>query len=236
MWRDKIRSGYHQFSATVEAVEHYVVQWFDGDRSVAPDLDQFSIPVVLKSKKRTITCVNAAYREFFSHCDELPVGKHSDEIVEDSTLELSRQTDAFLLENCVKIHLEYFTVGRSGDRFLVRCNKTNLEAFGYEPYSILFIGVPIKQVPQGDGLKYDIAKQFAIYQQLSSTQKRICALCALGETTRATARALGVSTKTIEKHRQRALVQLGLDRPVEIVQLLVRFEERGLIKDLSKSE
>ncbi|MCC9599395.1 LuxR C-terminal-related transcriptional regulator [Stieleria sp. JC731] len=234
MWRDKIREGYHPFSATVEAIEHYIVQWFDGDRSAPPNLDQFSVPIVLKSKNRTITCVNKAYRDFFSLCDEFPVGKASDEIVHESTVDLSRDTDALLLNNFIKIQLEYFTVARNGGRYLVRANKTSLLEFAYEPYSILLIAAPVSLAPEEFESKYDIAKQFSIYKRLESTQKRICSLCALGETTRAIAKSLGVSTKTVEKHRQKALDELGLDRPVEIVRLLVRFEERGLLRDFSK--
>ncbi|WP_158222645.1 LuxR C-terminal-related transcriptional regulator [Rhodopirellula sp. MGV] len=154
--------------------------------------------------------------------------------MDESSIDLSRQSDALLQQGFLKIQFEYFTTGRNGIRYLVRANKTSLANFSYEPFWILLIAVPTRLDAEDFDLKYDIAKQFLIYKQLEATQKRICILSALGETTRAIAQQLGVSTKTVEKYRQRILDELGLDRTVEIVRLLVRFEERGLLRDFSK--
>lgn len=45
--------------------------------------------------------------------------------------------------------------------------------------------------------------------------------------TAAIADDLGITTKTVENHRRIIINELGLKRPIEIVRLLVTFEERG---------
>lgn len=57
---------------------------------------------------------------------------------------------------------------------------------------------------------------------LTPREREVVALVAVGRTTRQIAAALGISTKTVETHRQRVMQKLGFHKAAEIVQYAIK--------------
>ena len=53
---------------------------------------------------------------------------------------------------------------------------------------------------------------------------------AAGHTQRTMAEMLGCTTRTVENRRNRIMDELGATKPIEIVKLMVRLAEHGLIQ------
>lgn len=222
-----------RFGRAVGEVEQYLREWFSGPRSRSPQLDRFAFPVYLKNRQRVLTLVNSSYQNFFCR-EELPVGKHSDSVLTASISKVSAESDAIILDGYSRIELDHPGIGPNNRRYLMRTHKVDLSGYKYKPYAILGISIPIRVLDDPQGHHPNVEESFLIYESFDPDDKHICTMYALGETTRSIAEYLGRSPKTVENHRHEILKRLGLSKPVEIIRLLVRFEERGLIDDFTK--
>lgn len=221
------------FKIAVNSVENCLSEWFAGKRDVVLDLDRFAFPVYLKNRGRVLTLVNSSYQNLFAR-EEVPIGKHSDSVLTESIRKVSAKSDAIILDGYARIELEHVGLGSGNRRYLMRTHKVDLSGYKYEPYAIMGVSIPMRVLDEPQEAHPDVDDLFAIYESFDREDKRICTMYALGETTRAIADQLDKSTKTIENHRREILKRLGLSKPVEIIRLLVRFEERGLIDDFTK--
>jgi DNA-binding NarL/FixJ family response regulator len=67
------------------------------------------------------------------------------------------------------------------------------------------------------------------YDSLDADDRALCCLMAAGHSQREMAEMLGCTTRTIENRRNRIMETLGAAKPIEIVKLMVRMAEHGLI-------
>ncbi len=133
-----------------------------------------------------------------------------------------------------KVEFEHVGLGANGKRFLFRTFKADLTRFRYPPYAIVGVTAAIHPISTAEEHRDEVESLYQRFTTFSEIDQQICTLFALGESTRAIAQRLNVSTKTVENHRNKVLHKLGLNKPVEIIRLLVRFEERGLLDDFSR--
>jgi DNA-binding CsgD family transcriptional regulator len=233
MSADSLCDAGQQFDSVKQRVQQCLEAWFVGDRGEPPDLEQFSVPVYLKNQERFLTLVNQPYQAVFSG-GELPVGRHSDEVLNSTFSNISIESDALLMQHYTKIEFDHVGRGAGGKRFLFRTFKADLTRFRYPPYAIVGVTAPISQITTAEGSRDEVEALYQVYTTFSAIDQQICTLFAVGESTRAIAERLNVSTKTVENHRNQVLRKLGFSKPVEIIRLLVRFEERGLMDDFSR--
>ena len=78
-----------------------------------------------------------------------------------------------------------------------------------------------------DGLS--LSESLLVYQQFDSVDRQICEAIAMGDTTGDIATMVGLTRRSVEVRRAKILERLQFTRPVEIVRLLVRLEENGLL-------
>ncbi|MEL6108851.1 MAG: LuxR C-terminal-related transcriptional regulator [Planctomycetota bacterium] len=220
------------YRAAVTDVEQVLCDWLVGPKETSPDIEQFSFPVYVKNRERVLTLVNRAYSDCFSY-RELPIGKHCDNILHESVAKVSAHSDSILFDGYSRLELEHAVLGPDNHRYLVRTYKVDVSGYRYEPYAILGVSIPLRVLGESNENPLGIEDLFAVYAGLDRDDKRICTMYALGETTRAIAEELGKSAKTIENHRCKIMNQLGLSKPVEIIRLLVRFEERGYLTEFT---
>ena len=221
-----------RFRGAVSDVEVVLHDWLSGPRQSSPDIDQFTFPVYVKNRARVLTLVNHAYRDSFSR-RELPIGKHSDNVLNDSIAKVSAQSDSIIFDGYSRIELEHPALGPDNRRYLLRTAKFDVSGYKYEPCAIAGVSIPIRDLGESSESGKGIEELFRVYEMLDRDDKRICTMYALGQTTRAIADELGKSPKTIENHRCRIMSRLELSKPVEIIRLLVRFEERGLLAEFT---
>lgn len=217
-----------QFDENVAKTRQVMHCWFKGDRSSTPDLSELDFPVYLKNRERTITLANESFRDLFAR-DEWPIGKHSDSFLHESIASVSQQTDQLILNGYSSIQLDHLGEGPEAQQLIMRTYKQSLEEYDYEPYQILGVSCPIELVVGTENKRSDLKQQYKVYLSLSEQDRKICKLYGVGETTRFISLQIGLSTKAIENHRRKIMKSLGLEKPIEIVKLLVRFEERGYL-------
>lgn len=222
-----------QFDSVKRQVLDCLETWFAGDRGEPPDLEQFSVPVFIKNLERYLTLVNQPYQAVFSG-GELPVGRHSDEVLDSTFSNISIDSDALLMQHYTRLEFEHVGRGAGGKRFLFRTFKADLTRFRYPPYAIVGVTAPISPITTAEASRDEVESLYQVFTTFSPIDQQICTLFAVGESTRAIAERLNVSTKTVENHRNKVLRKLGFNKPVEIIRLLVRFEERGLLDDFSR--
>jgi FixJ family two-component response regulator len=85
-------------------------------------------------------------------------------------------------------------------------------------------------------LKSDVAEEgpslsesLLVFQQFDSIDRQICEAIAMGDTTSEIATVVGLTRRSVEVRRAKILERFQFTRPVEIVRLLVRLEENGLL-------
>ncbi|EKK04124.1 transcriptional regulatory protein [Rhodopirellula baltica SH28] len=74
-----------------------------------------------------------------------------------------------------------------------------------------------------------LSESLLVYQQFDSVDRQICEAIAMGDTTGDIATMVGLTRRSVEVRRAKILERLQFTRPVEIVRLLVRLEENGLL-------
>ncbi|WP_430453526.1 helix-turn-helix transcriptional regulator [Rhodopirellula europaea] len=74
-----------------------------------------------------------------------------------------------------------------------------------------------------------LSESLLVYQQFDSVDRQICEAIAMGDTTGEIATMVGLTRRSVEVRRAKILERLQFTRPVEIVRLLVRLEENGLL-------
>lgn len=74
-----------------------------------------------------------------------------------------------------------------------------------------------------------LSESLMVYQQFDSVDRQICEAIAMGDTTGDIATMVGLTRRSVEVRRAKILERLQFTRPVEIVRLLVRLEENGLL-------
>jgi len=68
-----------------------------------------------------------------------------------------------------------------------------------------------------------------MFQQLSEVDRKICQGIALGDLTGEIAAMVGLTRRGVEVRRNKILEHFGFSRKAQIIRLLVRLEENGLL-------
>lgn len=200
-----------------------------GTRETHPNLDDIEDCVYLKNSDRVHTLANHAFRQYFA-AGVTPVGMASDSFLKSTVAKISAQTDRLILDGICSIEFEHVGVDSRNEQFLFRTYKQSLQERGYEPFAILGITRPIARIQTGGQRTVeDVQLLFGIYQKLTDQEKFICREIASGCTSKEIAVELDLSSRAIEIKRKKIMNRLGFARPIEIVKMMVRFQERGLV-------
>jgi hypothetical protein len=76
-----------------------------------------------------------------------------------------------------------------------------------------------------------LSEQLLMYRQLGQTDRRICQGIAVGDLTEEIAAHVGLTRRSVEVRRSKILEHFGFSKKVQIVRLMVRLEENGLLPD-----
>lgn len=207
------------------------LDWFDGPRESPPDLSGFEDVIYVKNRSRVMTLVSDGYVNFFGD-GMTPVGRSADSFLAESIKRVSQHTDALILDGIDHLELDHVGAGSNSDTYEIRTYKCSLVEYGFEAYAILGISRPLKiirRAGESGDKPLELKEQHKIYLGLDQIDKSICEKYAQGESTKDIANAVGLTTKSVENHRKKIMEQLGLSRPIEIVKLMVRFQDRDWI-------
>lgn len=222
----------HSFDHDKAQAINLVRLWGEGGRLEGPELDEIQSPTVIKNGDRIIVRENAAFRNLFVG-GSIGTGSLGESFVANEDRGLIEQTDQLLLEGVNLIELEHVTpliVRGESVPYLFRTYKARLDFLSDENLCFIEISRPITEAPSNSvERRRRLSRQHAIYLGLDDIDRRICRLYCDGESTKYVAEKVGLTTRSVEVRRQKILEALGLKRPVDIVKLIVRFEENRLM-------
>lgn len=206
-----------------------VLEWGATDRSEPPDLSGIESLVTMKNADRTVTYSNPAFNAFMLG------GKTVLDQALDNRLALglrrvSQSTDNLILGGVQSLELEHVGSGIDNRPCTFLSWKRKLDELKDVKYVILLVCRPIEYLSAShtDHLR-DLAEMLMLFEQLDATDQAICKRYANGDSTKEIAVKVGLSTRSVENRRQKILAYFGFERPIEIVKLLVRLEENGLL-------
>ncbi len=218
----------NSFADEIELIATFVEHWVQQRGDVALDIDQFVDCVYIKLSSRVIADANNAYRTFYGGNAQVQ-GNLGDKFLDDATLGLAVKSDELLMSAGKSVEFEHVSIGPDGDSYQIRTHKHWISA-NHRNLSILGISRVLKRteqrvLPTSERLAV-LAKKF---DSLDADDRTLCCLIASGNSQREIAETLHCTTRTIENRRNRIMEDLGLAKPIDIVKLLVRLSEHGLI-------
>ena len=216
------------FDESIELTLAIMENWFRGPMLNPPDFEKLVDPIYLKNQESVVTHVNQAYRHFFSK-GKNPIGREGSTFLNSSISKVSRRTDKLLLDGIEKIQFDHFGNGPNDRWYNIRTFKSSLARHGDSAYVILGISRPISFEEKASSLENSVDAKFATFKQFSSECQAILTMFAQGFSAKEIAATLDLSSRTIENRRKGLLEELCLTTTVDIIKLLVRFEERGMI-------
>jgi DNA-binding CsgD family transcriptional regulator len=216
------------FSEAVEEVFKVVQAWVVSEPETALALDHFQDCVYLKLSSHVIAATNLSYQSFFGRHEKI-VGSVGAGFLDQVTMGVALKSDELLISSGRTVEFDHVALGPDGLSYHLKTHKRLLQQ-NRRGISILGITRILarveKQLPATAERLASIAKKF---DALDADDRALCCLMAAGHSQREMAEMLGCTTRTIENRRNRIMEELGASKPIEIVKLMVRMAEHGLI-------
>jgi DNA-binding CsgD family transcriptional regulator len=190
-----------------------------------PPIDHLLDCVYLKRTSRVIAFANPAYQQFYGG----GAGSQGDGFLDQATMGVALKSDELLISSGRMVEFEHMCVGPGGLSFNVKTHKRWLTP---NPRGISILGITrILQLVErpANSTAEKLTTLAHKYQSLDADDRALCCLMAAGHSQRTMAELLGCTTRTIENRRNRIMEELGANKPIEIVKLMVRLAEHGLI-------
>jgi DNA-binding NarL/FixJ family response regulator len=130
-------------------------------------------------------------------------------------LALSMYSDKQFIKGMLK-------AGASGYMLKDSASKELVDAIRIVADSKVYISPSIAGVVTEDYLEHLAEKDASVHSVLTSREVEVLQLLAEGESTKQAASTLGVSTKTIESHRQNIMKKLDIDNIVDLIKYAIR--------------
>ncbi|MBB3206944.1 DNA-binding CsgD family transcriptional regulator [Rhodopirellula rubra] len=145
---------------------------------------------------------------------------------------LDETTDKALLGGARVLWYEHEAPAANGHWFRWSTLKMRVLENQSRSFCLLNLSRPVQLLPEVKALPSRMLnEQLVMYRQLDETDRRICEGIAVGDSTAEIAAAVGLTRRSIEVRRGKILEHFGFSRKVQIVRLLVRLEENGLLPD-----
>ena len=210
-----------------------LLMWSQSNRSIDFDLTSYESIVMIKNSFRTVTRENQASRKIINGARS-GLGSDMASLSNDPKyVKLSQLTDTILLDGVLSI--EYEHVGRDalGREFIFRSFKRRLDELKDPELHLLLMSRPMALVSNGNlERRRNLNELLVLFQQLDEIDQRICFGDTRGETTKHIAATIGMTARSVELRRHKIMEHLGFSRTVEIIILIVRLAENGLIAPL----
>jgi hypothetical protein len=221
---------YHtNFADEKKEIFDYLIHWHRAGGNVEANLDRFESMVAVKNTKRILTMSNLPFRTAFAGGRSV-VGRGSETVLSGQVSSISGNSDQLLIDGVEWLEMEHLDYWDGVDQCLFVVHKRRLDEIKDPDYAILVISRVKSKVIHADQRKVlKLTEIAAIINQLGPIDLAICRGCERGDSLKEIAASVNLTTRSVENHRQRIMESLGFTRPVEIVKVMVRLEENGLL-------
>lgn len=201
--------------------------------SMSVQLDRLDVSsaVCLRDCERSSSVLNSTYREWFSVSDEVP-RKRSEVPNVQWCGRLDELSERLLRSGAICLRFEHQGPTRGGQWYHWATIKARLSTASYDEFGTLTVMRPIVAMsqPMESSLAY-LEEQLSQFRRLDGIDREICQGIALGDSSGEIAHSVGLTRRTVEIRRGKILEHFGFYRPVQIVRLIVRLEENGLLDE-----
>ncbi len=225
--------GEFSFSLTFEEEKakliQYVLDWGKGSRTIELDFAGFESSVGVKNKDRMIVVDSILFRSHYAERRTL-VGKHTDAILDPRLRKIAQLSDEMILDGVSQLEFEHIAVIEDGKSCRFLTYKRRLDELGDPNYMILIMSRPLSLIAGLDSERpKSLSEMLMLFKQLDEIDRAICFGIGKGEPIKDIASQVSMTTRSVENHRQKIMDLFGFTRSIEIVKLLVRLDERGLL-------
>lgn len=213
------------------AICSLVLEWgrhgFDSDLNI----DQFETMVAIKGTDRSINRENLAFRKYVAFGKSVEE-KTFDHFVIPNLSDTFQKTDGLILDGVSTLEFEHLGVWECGRPCMMISYKRCLAELNSSHYKILLLTRVIDYLgSEVNASRQSFSELLTLLQKLDVTDQKICRGLASGDSTKDIANSVGLTTRSIELRRQKMMELFGFQRPIEIVKMLVRLQENGLINN-----
>lgn len=141
---------------------------------------------------------------------------------------LAELADQMLQIGTATVQYEFEGATHAGDWYRWSTRKTRLPGLLLTGFGCLCITRPIAKTKPSVGASIALLEeQFSLFRSLDEIDQTICQGMTLGDSTEEIACEVGLTRRSIEVRRSKILQVFGFSRQVQIVRMMVRFEENG---------
>lgn len=217
------------FQQAVQEITEAVFSGLQGDRASLERINSFEDCVYLKNEEGTLTLVNDSYLSFFSG-PESPIGRHAKAFLDPTIIDVSKHTDALILSGSDHLECDHTGAGADHKMYVLRTYKCSLRQLKQPGFAILGITRPTEILGQERANPRVIMGQLAQnFRDLDDRDREICRLIALGKSSVEIGEELGMTSRNVDIRRKKGFAALNVEKPVELVRVLVRLQERGYL-------
>ena len=208
-----------------------VFEWHHSEHSQPLDLDSFESMVAIKNLNRVITFENAAFRRYMLN-EKSAVGSTLDSHFLPHLVKTSTDSDRLILDGVMNIEIEHLCRWENGRTVTMRTFKRRLDELKSPNYAIIVISRAKEFVGSTEAEKRkSLNEVLSVLLGMDETDRTICRGYVMGDSTKEIASRVGLTTKAVENRRHKIMDLMGVQKPIDIVKLMVRLEENGLIDD-----
>lgn len=230
--RSDVPFEYHSsFDDEKEGISAALKRWHQADQRQPLDLDSFESMVAIKNSSRVITFENVAFRRHMMN-NNSAIGSTQDSHFSPHLANTSADSDRLILNGVISLDIEYLGLWEDGRTVIMRTFKRRLDELKSPNYAIIAISRVKEYVGSTEATKRkSLNALLSILLGLDETDRAICRGYAMGDSTKDIASRVGLTTKAVENRRHKIMNLMGIQKPIDIVKILVRLEENGLIDD-----
>jgi AraC-like DNA-binding protein len=217
------------FEREKKEVVSSILRWAESGRSEPMDFSGFECIVAVQSMERIVTAENKPFRDLFMG-GRSALGWNADSLLSVDAQRTWQNADQMILDGACYLELKHEASFLDGRRGTLITYRRRLDELHDPSYKLLLVS---RIVAFSDASltkkKRSLNELFSQLQQLDANDQLICRHYAMGDPTKEIAKRVGLTSRSVEMRRQKILTAFGFERPVEIIKMMVRLEEHGMI-------
>jgi len=217
------------FEEEIDWASSELVRFASQANAEQPDFSKVEACVYVENRERVIVLANDPFRRFFSGGKEV-LGRNEEALKIWRNTKMNSQIDEMILDGTQFVDCEHAGRDADGRSYTFRTYKCAIEELTLPEYHILGISRPIAFLGNSSPEQsFRLADLHALFISMNSIDQLICRMDAIGEMTKDIARAVGLTSRSIENRRKKMQELFHAERSMEVIRITIRLEEHGLL-------
>ena len=185
--------------------------------------------IFLKDRSTRIVYCNECFNRYYARQIDSPIGLIGSSFLPAGVRALSESSDDMLVSGCHRVKLHHDVESENGDSF--KAITVKLPLLGPKGCLHGIIGISKPLVRKGRPLdNAELQRLSTVLNGLREEEKAVAKFVCDGVSNKHIARRLDAPLRTVENRRRNVLKKLGLESTAQLIKLMVRLEDAGLIQ------